>query len=109
MFDNKRKMEQLSDFRPTSKMQIRQFCMRFAEGDVKKATEMYEFYANGIDLPDLEPEPVSKMQAFKNGAADVMGFVRDNQDDLINAIAFVKSLFGRGSVAQAAEPLTNIN
>ena len=109
MFDNRQKMEELKTFRPTSKVQLRQFCMWFAQGDVKKATEMYEFYAEGISLPDTEPVPPTRLQSFKSGAEDVMGFVRENQDDILTAVGFIKSLFGKGAQSGVAEPLANIN
>lgn len=114
MFNSGNKMEHLKDFTPTSKVQLRRFCMWFSQGDVKKATEMYEFYANGIDLPDTDPVPPTAMQSIKNGATDVMGFVRDNQNDITSFIALLKSVFGKGdgvlSTAQkVVKPLSNIN
>lgn len=65
---------------------------------------MYEYYSNGIELPDTEPVLPSKMQVLKDNAADIFGFVRDNQTDIINAITFIKALFSRGGGGIAAVP-----
>ena len=114
MFNSGSKMEQLKDFTPTSKVQLRKFCMWFSQGDVKKATEMYDFYANGIDLPDTDPIPPTKMQSIKSSAEDIMGFVHDNQDDITTFIAFLKSIFGKGGATlntaqKVVKPLADIN
>jgi hypothetical protein len=111
LFTNNEKMERLQDFKPTSKAQLRQFCMWFAEGDVKKAKDMYDFYADGIDLPDVEPTQPTTFQNVKNTASDVLVFVRDNKDDILTAVGFVKSLLGKGgnAVQAAAEPIAKIN
>ena len=107
-------MEQLKDFRPSSKVQLRQFCIVFCEGDVEKANKLYNYYSAGIELPDTEPVPPSKMQVVKDNALDIFGFVRDNQNDIINAITFIKAIFNRGGgmaavPQQVAEALPKIN
>ena len=105
-------MESLNNFQPTSKIQLRQFCITFCEGDVKRAAEMYDYYAAGINLPDTEPVKPWAMQAVKENAVDIFGFLRDNQTDIINAIVFIKSIFSRGggaAIAQAAEAIPKIN
>lgn len=109
MFGSNGKAECLKDFRPTSKAQLRQFCMWFADGDVKKAREMYDYYSDGIELPDVEPEPPTKMQRLKDNAADIMAFVRDNQGDIATAIGFVRSFFGKATPQTIIEPITKIN
>lgn len=112
-FSSSDRMEKLKDFRPTSKIQLRQFCICFTDGDVEKADKLYNYYASGIELPDTEPVPPSKMQVVKDNALDIFGFVRDNQTDIVNAIAFIKALFSRGGATtitqQVAEALPKIN
>lgn len=104
------RMDLLRDFRPTSKVQLRQFCIWYCEGDVKKATDLYNFYADGVDLPDNEPVQQTKMQAVKESVTDVLGFVRENGDDILNAVSYVKGLFGKGPAAgPVAEALPKIN
>lgn len=103
-------MDLLTDFVPTSKVQLKGFCMRYADGDVKNATELYNFYADGIDLPDKEPQQPTKMQNLKDGVTDVVGFIRDNGDDIMNAFYFVKDLFTKKAAAGAvADALPKIN
>lgn len=111
LFTNNEKMERLQDFKPTSKAQLRQFCMWFAEGDTKKARDMYDFYADGIDLPDVEPTQPTKLQNVKTTATDLLGFVRDNKDDILTAYSFIKSLIGKGgnAVQTVVEPIAKIN
>ena len=85
--------------------------MWFSEGNVQKAKEMYDFYSADIELPDVDPIPPTKMQAFKENAESVMGFVRENQNDIVTAIGFVRSLFGKGggAVEKIVEPIAKIN
>ena len=104
------RMDLLKDFKPTSKVQLRQFCIWYCQGDVKKATELYDFYAQGVDLPDNDPVQPTKMQVVKEGVTDVLGFVRDNGDDIITAVNYIKNLFGKGTATSAvADALPKIN
>lgn len=101
------------NFVPTSKAQLCQFSLLASGGDIAKAREIYDFYAERLNLPDVEPVQPSRMESIKAGAADIFGFVRDNQNDIINAISFVRSLFNRNAAApiaqQVAEALPKIN
>lgn len=104
------RMDLLKDFKPTSKVQLRQFCIWYCQGDVKKATELYDFYAQGVDLPDNDPVQPTKMQVVKESVTDVLSFVKDNQDDIGNLIGLAKTLFGKGTATSAvADALPKIN
>ena len=104
-------MELLRDFRATSKAQLRQFCIWYTQGDVRKATELYEYYAAGIELPDTDPLPQGKLQAVKEGVADVLGFVKENQGDIENIVGLARALFGKkpAEAAAAVGALPKIN
>lgn len=103
-------MDLLRDFKPTSKTQTRQFCIWYCEGNVEKANELYKYFTDGLDLPDQEPAQPSRMQNVKEGVEDVVGFIRDNGDDIMNAFYFVKDLFtNKASVGAVADALPKIN
>lgn len=75
-------MEFIKSFKPTSKMQLKQVCQWYCNGDIKKAQEMYEYYAKDIELPDFDPVPETWQQSVKNNANGLMGWLRENKDTL---------------------------
>lgn len=97
-------MEFLQNFRPTSKVQLKQVCQWFCNGDVKKAQEMYDYYAKDIELPDFDPVPPSFTQNTKDTVIGMMSWLKENQDTIANLVQFGRSLFGKASVPQAPQP-----
>lgn len=82
--------------RPTSKIALKMTCLEAVNGDVKKAQEMYDFFASDIDLPDYDHVPPTQMQQFKQTASSMFGWVKENKDDLMQAFAFVQNLRSGG-------------
>lgn len=120
-FNNKRKkerMEILQDFRPTSKIQLKQFCQWYHNGDIKKAQELYEYYAKDIDLPDFDPVPPTWQQQVKDNANGFMSWIKENQNTLTQGYEFIRQMIAnKGALPSivsaeeeiAEEPLPSIN
>ena len=85
-------MEILQDFRPTSKIQLKQFCQWYHNGDIKKAQELYEYYVKDIDLPDFDPVPPTWQQQFKDNANGFMSWVKENQNTLTQGYEFFRQI-----------------
>ena len=108
--ETKRRMEILDNFVPTSKVQLKQFCLSFCNGDCKKAQEMYNFFAADLNLPDTDPAPPSVMDKIKSFA----GFVKENQEDIVNAYNLIQHVIrNKGAIptpnVTPTEPLPPIN
>jgi len=89
---NKERMEFIQNFRPTSKVQLKQVCQWYCNGDLKKAQEMYDFYAKDINLPDFDPIPPTWQQQVKDGANGVMDWVKQNQNTLSQVYEFIRQV-----------------
>jgi hypothetical protein len=109
---NRIDMDLIHMINPTSKAALKQQCMILAQGDVKKAKEIYDFYTDGLDLPDFDPVRPSAFEGFKDNMVSFMGWLKDNQGTVAQSVDFVRGLFGRGAADVAddtAEALPPIN
>lgn len=89
----------LSMIDTTSKMSLKMSCTRACQGDVAKAKELYDFLVDGIEsIPDFEIPRPSAVQQAQQIFGNIFGWVKDNKDDIVNAIGFIQSLRG-GSMA----------
>ena len=114
--EKKKKMEFIQNYVPTSKAQLIQVAMMFNNGDLKKAQEMFDFYAKNLDLPDFDPIAPSFMQQVKREASELFSWVKENKDDLAQGYEMIRSaIINRGELPVAdaagtvAEPLPPIN
>ena len=105
MFNRKKRiMEMTSNYVPTSKSSLKSFCVMLAKGDVKQASELYDFYIEGMeDLPMFDPVPPTFMDNAKSAVTGVLDFVRDNKD----GIGQVYDIF-RGVMAARGKNLPSI-
>ena len=111
-FKNKKKMEFIQNFVPTSKAQLIQVAMYMNNGNVQKAQEFVDFYAKNLDLPDFDPITPTLMQQIKSGASDIFSWVKENQGDLVQGYQFIQSIIKNKGVVPTdvpTSPLPNIN
>lgn len=115
-FKDKKRMEFIQSYIPTSKAQLIQVAMWYHKGDTAKAQEMVDFYTKNMSLPDFDPIQPTFMQQMKGGASELYGWLKENQGDLVQAYQFIHSLIkNKGALpdiapaAPAAEPLPPIN
>ena len=85
-------MEFLQQFRPTSKVHLKQVCQWYCNGDLKKAQEMYDFYAKDIDLPDFDPVPPTWQKQVKDGANGLMEWIKANQNTLSQGYEIIRQI-----------------
>ena len=111
-------MDIIKDFRPTSKVQLKQFCQWYHNGDIKKAQELYEYYAKDIELPDFDPVPPTWQQQVKDNANGFMSWIKENQDTLTQGYEFIRQIIAnKGKLPSLVaaeeeiveEPLPSIN
>lgn len=109
--EKRMKTEFIKTFRPTSKVQLKQVCNWYHGGDLKKAKEMYDFYSDGLDLPDNDPVPPTLLDHAKS----FIGFAKENQNEIAQAYSFIRSIIeNKGKLPpigleQAGEALPPIN
>ena len=106
-------MEMIRAIRPTSKASLKMQCLWVSGGDVGKAKELYDFFADGMEhLPETDPVPQPWTANLKDTANGMMAWLRENQDTLAQGYEFIRGvLSGRNGVAPpvGAEPLPPIN
>ena len=97
--------------KPTSKASLKQTCLFMSNLDVDKAEKMYNFLVKDMDgIPDVEPASRSFIQNFGEQANGVFGWLRENQDMIGQAVAFVTGVVSsRKGQVPPATPLPPIN
>lgn len=116
MFNKQKQREKMTqmvqNFTPTSRASLKQFCIMASGGDVDKAEKLYNFYIKGMeDLPMFDPVPASWMEKTKDTVEGVFGFIKDNQDGIVQGVEMIRGLLGKGGkvVETAASALPPIN
>ena len=85
---------------PSSKMALKMTCLQTANGDVKKAQELYAFLSEGMEtMPEYPVQQPSFMQQAQQTVGSIFGWVKENQNDLMQAWNMVRSM-------RAGQPLT---
>lgn len=86
--------------------------MWYHRGDTKKAQEMFDFYANNVALPDVDPVPPTWQQNTKETIDGALAWFRENQDTLVQGYNFIRSAIAKRGVLPTPEnpaPLPPIN
>lgn len=90
---------------PSSKMALKMSCLQTANGDVKKAQELYAFLSDGMEtMPEYPTQQPSTMQQFKETVGGLFGFVKENQNDIMQAWNFIQSMRGGQPLAPSIPP-----
>lgn len=98
--NNKVKLEMLKGLKTSSKMSLKMSCLAIANGDLKKATEMYDFFAKDMQLPDTDPVVPTTFQQIKETAGTILGWFNEHQDDVTRTFNFIQSI-------RKGEPIIN--
>ena len=115
MFNSKKKQQQLFDrvnmIKPTSKAALKQQCLILCNLNVEEADKMYEFLIKDIGnaIPDVEPTQRPFIQNVGDSASGILGWFRENQDMISQAVDIVKGIVSRGKSAKEITPLPPIN
>ena len=111
MFNRKKKlMEAIGMIKPTSKAALKQQCLFLANLDVEKAEKMYDFLVKDMEeIPAVEPASRSFIQNVGDGASNLMGWLRENQDMIGQGVDFVRGIISSRKGVVPPEPLPPIN
>ena len=115
MFFHRKREQQMAMLRqitPISKASLKRQCLMIAEGDLKKAKEFYDFWADGLsELPDFDPKQPSWVDAFGTRVNNVLDWAQEHKDVLTQGVDLISNLIGRRgpAIAEAAESLEEIN
>lgn len=94
---------------PTSKMAMKMSCLQAVNGDVKRAKELYDFLADGVgELPDFPTEKPTMIQQAQQAVGSIFGWVKDNQNDLMNVWSFIRQARSGQPVTPIAPPANDI-
>lgn len=105
-------MEMVQSFNPTSKASLKQFCIMASRGNVDEAQKLYDFYMKDMEeLPMFDPVPPTWIDKTKDTVGGLVGFIRENQDGLMQGVELIRGLMGKGAKASEtiAESLPPIN
>ena len=89
--------------RTTSKEAIKRTALMACGNDIKKATEIYDFFVKDIpDLPATDPIMPSTLDQVKETAVSVFQWGKDNQDQIIGGINFILKMIGKNPIGLPA-------
>lgn len=111
---NKISKDMIPNIRPTSKAALKMQCLYSCNGDIDKATRLYDYLTKGMeDLPTYDPVQPTTMQQFKDGAMQTFDWINKNQDTILSWVDMIRGMFnkGGGSVPPEApaSPIPSIN
>ena len=90
---------------PSSKMALKLSCIQACQGNVERAKELYDFLSEGVEsIPDFEIPRPTAMQQAQEVLGNIFGWVKNNKDDIMQAVGYIQSL--RGSAAGVVPPTT---
>ena len=101
---NRKKMEFIQNYFPTSKAQLLQVAMYMNKGDINKAQEFFDFYAKNLNLPDFDPIAPTFMQQMKGSVSELYSWIKENQGDIVQGYQFIQTLIQNKGVMPTVMP-----
>lgn len=101
-------IEAMANIRPTSKFDLKMQCIAIARGNVDEAEKLYSFLAGDINIPDVTPPTPSVMQQIKDTAGGILGFVKENQGDFVQAYNFIQAMRNNAPIATDTPQATTL-
>lgn len=88
-------------------------CLLLCKGNVEEAEKLYDFYIKDMDeLPMIDVVPPSTMQSVTETAGSIFNWVKENGNDIAQAVQFIKSIAKKGdipSISSNSPSLPSIN
>lgn len=121
MFWNRNKINKkmIPNLTPTSKASLKMMCLMSSNGDIEKASKLYEYMIKDMeDLPMFDVRPPSTMDQIKTGLNDAVHWLGENQDQILTWVDVIGGMFRKsragvgaatGAVNPSGNPLPNIN
>lgn len=76
----------------SSKEALKRSALVVANYDIKKAMEIYEYFAKDMpSLPDVTPAAPSSVEQLRDAAVGLFNWSRENQDQLVGLVGLVRS------------------
>ena len=97
----------ISRLRVTSKISLKLSCLEVCGNDIKDADELYNYIAQGLDLPDTDPPTPSRLDQIKRGADDIISWLGSHKDDIMQGYALIKDLIPSQAAAELP-PIPNM-
>lgn len=100
MFQRNRQEQQI-DLRlidPSSKITLKTSCVQAANGDMAKATELYDYFAKDLELPDFPMPKPTAVQKFTQQAEALFGWVDQNGEKFMKGFNMIQMLRGRAPI-----------
>lgn len=92
--------------RTTSKDSLKRSALYITGGDIKAATEIYEFFIKDMpNMPDYDMAQPTFMEQAKDTIGGVLGWVDQNQDKLVGYWQMIQSFKNGGGGGAAGTPM----
>ena len=102
--EREKRMNMISAIKPTSKASLKLQCILVSKGDVEEANKLYDFFAKDMkELPDYDPQQPSVMENVKVNALGIFNFVKENKDDIVQGIDFIRSMLSKNGAIPPVE------
>lgn len=93
----------------SSKISLKLSCINACHGDIAKGKELYDFLAEGVEtIPDIETPKPSVLRQAQETIGSIFGWVKENKDDIVQAVGFVQSLRNPASSVTAVNDIPPI-
>ena len=87
----------IGELRPTSKASMKQICLLAADGDLDKASKLYDYMIKGMeDLPMFDIPRPSTIEQVKNGISDTWQWFTQNEDQVMGIVDMIKGVMNKG-------------
>lgn len=84
--------------RTSSKEALKRSALMVSGNDIKKATEIYDFFVKDIQLPDTDPILPSTFEQIKQTAVGALQWGEQNQDKILGITNFILSALGKNPI-----------
>lgn len=102
------KKDMIPNIRPTSKAALKVQCLYTCNGDVDKASALYDYLIKDLDdLPVLDAPQQTTFEQIKQGAAQTFKWINENQDTLMNWAGMLRDIFGKKGTSNIVPPSSN--
>lgn len=109
MFNRRKRLEMLQSIQVTSKAALKMRCLYIAKGNIREATELYDFLVKDMqDLPDFEPVKPTFIDTTKETVNGLLSWFKENQDTIAQGYDFIRGIIKK-TPSVPAEPLPPIN
>lgn len=86
----------------TSKQALKLSALLVANYDLKKASEIYDYFAKDMpNMPDFEPVKPTTFEQVKDTAIGVFQWGKENQEQIASICNFFLSAFGKNPIGAA--------